>query len=105
EPDIAWDGSNLSFARVPVGPYMAVVGPHVGSIYYITPTEEYTEFRVREILAHLGAHQSGIELDEPEFWSRAGHGEGFKREWQAYYHEAWQDPASSFEARWKASQL
>jgi hypothetical protein len=105
EPDLAWDGSNLSFARVPEGPYMSVVAPHVGTIYYITPTEDYTESRVREILADMGAHQAGIELDEPEFWSRAGHGEGFKREWQAYYGEPWRDPASSFESRYKASQL
>jgi hypothetical protein len=103
--DISWDGSALGFARVPVGPYCTVTGPHMGTTYYMCPTEDYTEARVREILAHMQPQQIGIELDEPEFWSRGGYGQGFKDEWRAYYHEEWQDPESSFEARYKASQL
>jgi hypothetical protein len=103
--DITWDGSALGFARVPVGPYCTVTAPHMGITYYMCPTEAYTESRVREILSHLQPQHIGIELDEPEFWSRGGYGEGFKEEWRAFYHEEWQDPESSAEARYKASQL
>ena len=103
--NISWDGSALTFARVPVGPYCTVTAPHMGITYYMCPTEAYTEARVREILAHLQPQQVGIELDEPEFWSRGGYGQGFKEEWRAFYHEEWQDPETSEETRYKASQL
>jgi hypothetical protein len=103
--DIAWDGSALGFARVPVGPHCMVTGPHMGNTYYMCPTREYTEARVREILRQWQPGQIGIELDEPEFWSRGGYGQGFKDEWRAFYGEEWRDPESSIEARYRASQL
>jgi len=103
--NITWDGSALTFARVPVGPYCTVTAPHMGTTYYMCPTEAYTASRVREILSRLQPQHIGIELDEPEFWSRGGYGEGFKEEWRAFYGEEWQDPESSEEARYKASQL
>ncbi len=46
-----------------------------------------------------------IHLEEPEFWDRAGYSEGFKREWRNYYHEDWQPPDSSVDARWRTGKL
>jgi hypothetical protein len=46
-----------------------------------------------------------VHLEEPEFWVGGGYGAGFKREWQDYYHQAWQDPESSPDARWRAAKL
>ena len=43
--------------------------------------------------------------EEPEFFIRSGYSESFKKEWQDYYHEPWQDQATSVEARWKSSRL
>src|SRR6187431_1999278 len=38
-------------------------------------------------------------------WARAGYSEGFKREWQSFYHEPWQAPHESVDGQWRASKL
>ncbi|HAO80430.1 MAG TPA: hypothetical protein DCQ92_15970, partial [Verrucomicrobia subdivision 3 bacterium] len=53
----------------------------------------------------LDAGAEAIHLEEPEFWDRAGYSEGFKREWRSYYHEDWQPPDSSVDARWRTGKL
>jgi hypothetical protein len=53
----------------------------------------------------LDAGAEAIHLEEPEFWDRAGYSEGFKREWRKYYHEDWQPPHSSADARWRTGKL
>jgi hypothetical protein len=46
-----------------------------------------------------------VHLEEPEFWARAGYAPAFRREWQAYFGEPWQEPHASPEAHFRSGQL
>ncbi len=78
---------------------------HGGDVYYMCPGTNYGKFLCVGVQRALDAGAEAIHLEEPEFWDRAGYSEGFKREWRAYYHEEWQPPDSSVDARWRASKL
>ncbi|MHA3770433.1 hypothetical protein ACXR0O_02720 [Verrucomicrobiota bacterium sgz303538] len=78
---------------------------HGGDIYYMCPAENYGEFLSVGVQRALDCGVEAIHLEEPEFWARAGYSEGFKREWQSFYHEPWQAPHSSVDAQWRASKL
>jgi hypothetical protein len=78
---------------------------HGGDVYYMCPGENYGKFLCVGVQRALEAGAEAIDLEEPEFWDRAGYSEGFKREWRSYYHDEWQPPDSSVEARWRASKL
>jgi hypothetical protein len=78
---------------------------HGGDVYYMCPGTNYGKFLCVGIQRALDAGVEAIHLEEPEFWVRGGYSEGFKREWQAYYHEAWEPPHSSVDAQWRASKL
>lgn len=78
---------------------------HGGDVYYMCPGTNYGKFLASGVQRALEAGAEAIHLEEPEFWVRAGYSEGFKREWQSYYGEAWQPPDSSPEAQWRASKL
>ena len=78
---------------------------HGGDVYYMCPGTNYGKFLSVGVQRALDAGAEAIHLEEPEFWDRAGYSEGFKREWQSYYHDQWQAPDSSVDARWRASKL
>jgi len=78
---------------------------HGGDIYYMCPGINYGKFLCVGVKRALDSGAEAIHLEEPEFWVRAGWSEGFKREWNAYYHEDWVPPDSSPEAQYKASLL
>src|ERR1022692_2803770 len=78
---------------------------HGGDVYYMSPGTNYGKFLCVGVQRALDAGAKAIDLEEPEFWDRAGYSEGFKREWKNYYHEDWQPPDSSVDARWRASKL
>src|SRR5882724_5863843 len=78
---------------------------HGGDVYYMCPGTNYGKFLCVGVQRALDAGAEAIHLEEPEFWDRAGYSEGFKREWRNYYHEEWQPPDSSVDARWRASKL
>lgn len=78
---------------------------HGGDVYYMCPGINYGKFLCVGVQRALEAGAEAIHLEEPEFWDRGGYSQGFKREWQDYYHEAWQAPDSSVDARWRASKL
>jgi hypothetical protein len=78
---------------------------HGQEMYYMSPSEAYGRYLCVGVKRALDAGATGIYLEEPEFWVRAGWSEGFKREWQAYYHERWIDPVSSPDAQYRASKL
>jgi len=78
---------------------------HGGDVYYMSPGTNYGKFLCVGVQRALDAGARAIDLEEPEFWDRAGYSEGFKREWKSYYHEDWQPPDSSVDARWRASKL
>ena len=78
---------------------------HGGDVYYMCPSTNYGKFLCVGVQRALDAGAEAIHLEEPEFWVNASYGEGFKREWQSYYGEAWQDVRSSVDAQWRASKL
>ncbi len=78
---------------------------HGGDVYYMCPAANYGEFLSVGVDRGLEAGVEAVHLEEPEFWARAGYSEGFKREWQSFYQEAWQRPDSSVDAQWRASKL
>ena len=98
-----WDGtSHLDEAQTQAN------GDKIGhgkDVYYMSPGVEYGRYLSEGVKRALDAGAVAIHLEEPEFWVRAGYGEGFKREWQAYYGEPWVDPVSSPEAQYRASKL
>jgi hypothetical protein len=78
---------------------------HGGDVYYMCPGTNFGKFLCVGVQRALDAGAEAIHLEEPEFWVNAGYSEGFKREWQAHYGEAWQPPHSSVDAQWRASKL
>jgi hypothetical protein len=78
---------------------------HGGDVYYMSPGKDYGRFLSVGVQRALDAGVEAVHLEEPEFWSWGGYGDGFKREWRDYYHEDWQDPHLSADARWRASKL
>ena len=78
---------------------------HGGDVYYMCPAPNYGEFLSAGVQRGLDAGVEAVHLEEPEFWARAGYSEGFKREWQSYYHEPWQPPQESVDGQWRASKL
>lgn len=78
---------------------------HGGDVYYMCPGTNYGKFLAAGVQRALDAGAEAIHLEEPEFWDRGGYSEGFKREWRDYYHEDWQSPHSSVDARWRAGKL
>lgn len=78
---------------------------HGGDVYYMSPGKNYGKYLAEGVRRALEVGVEAVHLEEPEFWEFGGYGEGFKREWQDYYGEPWQDPASSVDARWRAAKL
>jgi hypothetical protein len=78
---------------------------HGGDVYYMCPAPNFGEFLCVGVQRGLDAGVEAVHLEEPEFWARAGYSEGFKREWQSYYHEPWQPPQESVDGQWRASKL
>ncbi len=74
-------------------------------IFYMCPGTNYGRFLCVGVQRALDAGAEAIHLEEPEFWVQDGYEEGFKREWQSFYHEDWQPPHSSPDAQWRASKL
>lgn len=78
---------------------------HTPPVAYMMPTRYYAEYKWQLVEACCELGPGFITIEEPECWLEGGYNEGFKEEWQSYYNEEWQDPASSPEARYKASKL
>ncbi|UVI32955.1 sugar-binding protein [Paenibacillus spongiae] len=78
------------------------VDPRTG---YVTPTQGWNDYvlDIAKRTVDEGAH--AIVFEEPEYWTEAGYEGAFKSEWQAYYGEPWEDPASSEQARYKSEKL
>jgi hypothetical protein len=78
---------------------------HGRDVYYMSPGPAFGKYLAEGVRKGLEAGAEAVYLEEPEFWVRAGWSEGFKREWQDYYHEAWVAPDSSPDAQYRASKL
>lgn len=75
------------------------------TVGYNVPTPAYIDFIKSVVDPAIDAGVCGIFLEEPEFWARAGWSEGFRRCWQDFYGEPWQEPDSSADAQYRASKL
>jgi hypothetical protein len=78
---------------------------HGRDVYYMSPGKNYGKYLAEGVRRALDVGVEAVHLEEPEFWCFAGYGEGFKREWRDQYHESWQDPESSSDARWRTAKL
>ncbi len=73
--------------------------------YYMVPTQTRIDAAVDYYRQAIKNGTSMAVPEEPEFFIQTGYSESFKKEWQAYYGEPWQDQTASIEARWKSSRL
>ncbi len=73
--------------------------------YYMVPTQSRIDAALNYYRQAIKNGTSMAVPEEPEFFTQAGYSESFKKEWQAYYNEPWQDQTTSVEARWKSSRL
>ena len=78
---------------------------HGKDVPYMVPSISFSRYLTEKLKSAVDCGVEAIHLEEPEFWTRAGYSEAFKREWQIYYREPWQDPRSSAEAQYRASKL
>lgn len=72
---------------------------------YMSPGEAYGLYLAAKVRRALDAGAEAIYLEEPEYYADTGWSEGFKRQWEAYYGEDWQEPDSSPDAQYRASKL
>ena len=75
------------------------------TVGYNVPSDSYVDFIKEYINPAVDAEVQAIFFEEPEFWAESGWSEGFKREWQRFYGEPWQEPDSSPDAQYRASKL
>ncbi len=73
--------------------------------YYMVPTRSRIEAAVRFFDNAIDRGSMAVCPEEPEFFTFAGYSDSFKKAWQEYYKEPWQDQESSIEARWKSERL
>ena len=75
------------------------------TVGYNVPSDSYIEYIKSYVEPAVDDGVSAVYLEEPEFWADAGWSESFKREWQLFYGEPWQEPDSSPDAQYRASKL
>ncbi|MBO4547911.1 MAG: hypothetical protein J5758_01720 [Abditibacteriota bacterium] len=78
---------------------------HGPTVPYMVPVRSYGKYLCEGVKKAIDAGAEAIFLEEPEFWTRAGYSEAFKREWQDYYHEPWQAQHTSPDAMYRSSKL
>ncbi len=71
----------------------------------MVPTLSFQRYLIEKLRPIVALGVEAIHLEEPEFWSRAGYSEAFKREWLAYYGERWQEPHASVEGHYRSGKL
>ncbi|MCR5151486.1 MAG: hypothetical protein K6B52_09735 [Clostridiales bacterium] len=78
---------------------------HSPDIPYIVPSIPFTDYLTEKFKKVIDLDVEAIHVEEPEFWDRAGYSEGFKREFEMYYHKPWEAPHESVDARFKCAKL
>lgn len=73
--------------------------------YYLAPSEARVRAMVDYFLQAIRNGSTAVIPEEPEYFAGAGYEKTFKEAWQKEYHEPWQDPASSMDARINAERL
>ncbi len=78
---------------------------HGHRVPYMVPSVSFGRFLETGLKKAVDAGVQAVHLEEPEFWTRAGYSEAFKRAWQVYYGEPWLNPGESCDAQYRASKL
>jgi hypothetical protein len=78
---------------------------HGKDVYYMCPGPTYGQYLSTLTKQAIDDGAEAIYLEEPEYWTASGYEPEFKREWQQYYGEPWQDPQSSPDAQYRCSKL
>jgi hypothetical protein len=78
---------------------------HGKDVPYVVPSATYVNYIKTLVKRAIDAGVTAIYLEEPEFWSRAGYEESFKKEWQQYYGFPWMAQHESPEATYLSSKL
>ena len=79
---------------------------HGRMVPYIVPSENFlTYLKEKHVKRVIDAGITSIFMEEPEFWSKAGYSEAFKREWQKYYGFEWRPQHESPENTYLANKL
>ncbi len=73
--------------------------------YHQVPTQNYIEYLKKMLKAVIDDGVDVLFFEEPEFTSRAGYSEAFKRAWKEYYGEEWQPQNSSPANYYKSQKL
>ncbi|MBQ9416387.1 MAG: DUF4350 domain-containing protein [Clostridia bacterium] len=78
---------------------------HGKDVPYMVPSVSFSHYLAENLKRAVDAGVEAIHLEEPEFWVDAGYSDAFKREWEIYYKEPWQDPQATVEGQYMASKL
>ncbi len=78
---------------------------HGVDVPYMVPSNSFARYLAAGLKKAVDWGVEAIHLEEPEFWVETGYSDAFKREWQIYYKEPWQDPQESADAQYRASKL
>lgn len=78
---------------------------HGKDVPYMVPSLAFSHYLVSRLKHAVDCGITSIHLEEPEFWTRAGYSEAFRREWQIYYGEPWRDPATDADAAYRCGKL
>lgn len=79
---------------------------HGPMVPYIVPSANYLEYiKERHVKRVIDAGVDALFMEEPEFWTRAGYSESFKKEWKKYYGFDWRPQHESPENTWLSNKL
>lgn len=79
---------------------------HGHLVPYIVPSMNFLEYMKKEHVKRvIDAGIDAIFMEEPEFWTRSGYSDAFKREWKEYYGTEWQPQHESPEATYLSNKL
>lgn len=78
---------------------------HGIDIPYMVPSISFAHYLAENLKTAVDAGVEAIHLEEPEFWADTGYSDAFKREWEIFYKEPWQDPRASADGQYRASKL
>lgn len=72
---------------------------------FIVPTLSFIKYLTEKLKKAVDCGIFDIHIEETEFPIQSGYSQAFKREWEMYYREPWEDPHQSVNAQYKASKL
>lgn len=79
---------------------------HGRMVPYIVPSQNYLNYlKEKHVKRVIDAGIDAIYMEEPEFWSRAGYSEAFKKEWKKFYGFDWRPQHESPENTYLSHKL